>query len=61
MKNVQEGRYGVVFWPETLPFLHNLSNQLSTPLPWLAAMSSENNQRILRWINEAICNGESSL
>lgn len=61
MKNVQEGRYGIVFWPEILPFLHNLSNQLSTPLPWLAAMSSENNQRILRWINEAMCNGKSSL
>jgi plasmid replication initiation protein len=61
MKNAKEGRYGIVFWPEILPLIHDLSNQLSTPLPWLAAMSSENNRRILRWINEANCNGQSSL
>ncbi|WP_288987869.1 replication initiation protein [uncultured Pseudoalteromonas sp.] len=61
MQNVKEGRYGVVFWPEILPYLHNLSNQLSTPLTWLAAMSSENSQRILRWINEARCSGYTSV
>ena len=56
MKNVKQGKYGVVFWPEILPYLHDLSDQLAAPLPWLAAMSNINNQRILRWINEARCN-----
>jgi plasmid replication initiation protein len=61
MKNVKQGRYGIVFWPDILPFLHNLSDQLTAPLPWLAAMSNENNQRILRWINEARNIGKTSL
>jgi len=61
MKNIKQGKYGVVFWPEILPFLHNLSDQLAAPLPWLAAMSNDNNQRILRWINEARCGGKNNL
>lgn len=61
MKNVKQGKYGVVFWPEILPYLHDLSDQLAAPLPWLAAMNNINNQRILRWINEARCNGRQSL
>lgn len=56
MRNVAKGTFGVRFWPELLPFLHDLSEQHQAPLAWLAAMNNDNNQRILRWINEVIAN-----
>jgi plasmid replication initiation protein len=61
MRNVKLGRYGVVFWPEILPYIHDLTDQLTVPLRWLAEMNNDINQRFLRWVNESIKNNETEL
>jgi plasmid replication initiation protein len=61
MRNVKQGKFGVVFWGDLLPYLHDLTDQLNAPLAWLAEMKNETNQRFLRWINEAIANDKTEL
>jgi plasmid replication initiation protein len=61
MRNVKQGKFGVVFWPELLPYLYDLSDQLNSPLAWLADMNNESNRKFLRWINEAVSTGETEL
>lgn len=54
LKNKAIGMYGFAFWPDILPFVNDLKEQIALPTSWLAGIKKGENNRLLKWIYEVL-------